>query len=56
MGWFGYPVYGENVGSTIENVEKLIAKIKTNKFDKEDLVALSEAIVELKTAIEENAD
>lgn len=56
MGYVFYPVYGQDLGSTIENVEKLIAKIKTNKFDKEDLVALSDAIVELKTAIEENAD
>ena len=56
MGYANYPVYGEDLGSAIETVEKLIAKIKTNKFDKKDLAALADAIVELKVAIEENAD
>lgn len=56
MGYPLYPVYGEDVGSAIETVEKLIAKIKTNKFDKKDLATLADAIVDLKVAIEENAD
>jgi hypothetical protein len=38
MGWHSFPVYGEDLSSSIETAERVIAKIKTNKFDKEDLV------------------
>ena len=51
MGWTGYPVYGEDLGSAIETAEAVIAKIKTNKFDKADLVELDKALVEIKAAI-----
>lgn len=54
MGRVGAPYYGEDVGSAIESAEKLIAKIKTNKFDKKDLIELSDVLVALKTAIEED--
>ena len=47
-----WPVYGEDLGSAIETAEAVIAKIKTNKFDKDDLVELDHAIAEIKTAIE----
>lgn len=37
MGIVGLPVYGTDLGSAIESAEKVIAKIKTNRFDKGDL-------------------
>lgn len=43
MGWMGWPVYGEDIGSAVEDVEKIIAKIKTNKFDNKDLIDLFNA-------------
>lgn len=43
MGWIGYPVYGEDIGSAVEDVEKIVAKIKTNKFDNKDLIDLFNA-------------
>lgn len=47
------PYYGDvDLGSAIETAEKVIAKIKTNKFDKTDLVDLDRAICEIKTAAE----
>ena len=43
MGKPGVPVYGnEDLGSAIESAEKIIAKIKTNKYSKEDLLELVE--------------
>lgn len=54
MGRPGIPYYGEDLGSAIENVEKIIAKIKTNKFDKQDLIELADAIVAVKSYIEED--
>ena len=43
MGWIGWPVYGEDIGSAVEDVEKIVAKIKTNKFDNKDLTDLFNA-------------
>ena len=43
MGWGGWPVYGEDVGSAIEDVETIITKIKKNTFDKKDLIELFDA-------------
>lgn len=51
MGKANAPWYGEDLGSAIETAEKVIAKIKTNKFDKGDLVELSKCFVEIITAI-----
>lgn len=51
MGRYGLPVYGEDLGSAIEDAEKLIAKIKTNKYDKTDLINLSKCFVEIITAV-----
>lgn len=56
MGWTGAPVYGEDLGSAIETAEKVIAKIKTNKYDKQDLVELEEALTEIKVAVEKHED
>ena len=53
MGRPNWPGYGEvDLGSAIETAEKVIAKIKSNKFDKDDLVALGEALAEIKEAVE----
>lgn len=43
MGHIGWPVYGEDIGSAVEDVEKIVAKIKTNKFDNKDLIDLFNA-------------
>lgn len=40
MGRFGAPLYGEDLGSAIEDCEKIIAKIKTNKYSSSDLAHL----------------
>lgn len=47
MGRVGFPFYGKDIGSAIETAEKILAKIKTNKFDKADLTALSDALAEI---------
>lgn len=52
MGYFGWPVYGENLGNVIETANNLIVKIRTNKFDKQDLVELAKVLEEIKTAAE----
>ena len=51
MGYMSFPVYGEDLGSAIETAEKVIAKIKTNKYDKKDLVELDKALAEIKAVI-----
>lgn len=56
MGAPGVPWYGEDLGSTIETVEVCIAKIKTNKFGKLDVVDLKCALEELVCAIEQYED
>ena len=51
------PLYGKDLGSAIENAEKIIAKIKTNRFDKDDLKALDKVIADIKEAVaDENED
>lgn len=55
MGIPGYPLYGNvDLGSAIEDVEKAIAKIKTNKFGKKDIVKLHKATTELLNAVLSN--
>lgn len=53
MGIDFYPLYGDlELGSAIEHAEQVIAKIKTNKFDKEEVVKeLEEVLVEVKNAL-----
>ena len=51
MGIVGAVWYGEDLGSAIETIEKVIAKIKTNKYDKQDLIELDKATDELKSVI-----
>ena len=44
MGIHNWPVYCEiDLGSAIETAKETIAKIETNKFDKQDLIALAKA-------------
>jgi hypothetical protein len=48
MGFVGLPLYGEvDLGSAIEKQEQTMEKIKTNKYDKHDLLDL----VKVNTAI-----
>lgn len=57
MGYAFAPVYGEDVGSAIEKAEQILAKIKTNKFDKQDLSDFARANTEIIFAlIQENDD
>lgn len=55
MGIHSMPWYGYDLGSAIESAEKVIAKIKTNRFDKSDLVkfktTLEKVVAELDKAI-----
>lgn len=47
--------YGNvDLGSAIETVEAVIAKIKTNKFDNDDVSELHKAVAELEKALTEN--
>lgn len=53
MGYNFYPVYGEiDLGSAIEGAEKSLGKIKTNKFDGEDLKNAKAKFQELISAID----
>lgn len=57
MGRAGLPLYGEtDLGSAIETAEKVIAQIKTNKYDKKDLIELADTLLAIKVAIEEYED
>lgn len=52
MGRNGYPVYGEvDLGSAIETNKKVVAKIESNKFDKQDLIALAKSTFDITVAI-----
>lgn len=52
MGYVSYPVYGElDLGSAIETAEKVIDKIKTNKFDKDDLKELDKVLTAIKEEV-----
>lgn len=48
--------YGEDIGSAIEKAEKILAKIKTNKFDKHDVIALAKANTDIIVALIEKDD
>lgn len=51
MGLAGAPFYGTDLGSAIQTAEKIIAKIKTNRFDKSDLKQLDKALTEIREAV-----
>jgi hypothetical protein len=54
MGIVGANWYGRDLGSAIEDLEKIIANIKTNKFDYKDVIKLYKANGEVLKAIIEN--
>lgn len=55
MGIPGAHWYGGDIGSAIEDIEKVVEKIKTNKFDKKDIYNLYSANLELiKALLDEN--
>lgn len=56
MGRINWPVYGEDLGSAIQDAEKIIAKIKTNKYSKKDLLALVDTNNAIIKFIIENED
>lgn len=56
MGAPSMPWYGEDLGSAIETAEKFIAKIKSNKFDREDLYELKEALAEIVKAVDNESE
>ena len=56
MGLVGLPLYGiVDLGSALETAEAVIAKIKTNKYGKDELVefknALNEVVAEIDKAL-----
>lgn len=54
MGFHNLPLYGDaDLGSAVESAEKAIAKIKSNKFDKKDVIALAEALEVVKNAVDD---
>lgn len=55
MGRPGVPFYGNvDAGSAIQDIKKIVAKIETNKFSKDDLIKLYNANGELIKAILSN--
>lgn len=55
MGRPGLEIYGDaDVGSAIQDIEKIVSKIKTNKFSNDDLVDLFNANNELLKAVLNN--
>ena len=55
MGLPGAWLYGNvDVGSAIETAEAVIAKIKTNKYDKDDVAELRKALAEIDEALNAN--
>ena len=52
MGRPGLSLYGNaDVGSAVEDIKNIVAKIDTNKFDKKDILKLHKANTELITAL-----
>jgi hypothetical protein len=50
-----FPLYGKtDIGSAVEDIEKLVEKIKSNKFGKKDVIKLYEANAELIKAVLED--
>ena len=56
MGLICAPLYGQDLGSAIEAAEKVMAKIKTNKYDKKDVILLQQALAAIDKFINENED
>lgn len=43
MGHISFPVYGEDIGSALQEVGKILNHIRTNKFDNQDIIDLFDA-------------
>lgn len=57
MGYDILPLYGElDLGSAIETAETVIGKIKTNKYDVEDLADLKKSLTAIVKACEKDED
>ncbi len=55
MGKPNFPIYGNaDAGSAVEDIEKVVAKIKTNEFSKKDLIKLAIASNELLVSVLNN--
>ena len=55
MGYPNIPLYGNaDTGSAIEDIEKVIAKIKSNKYSNKDILKLHNANSELIKALLNN--
>lgn len=55
MGFAGAWAYGNaDLGSAIETAEAVIAKIKTNKYDNDDIAELRKALAEIDKALTKN--
>lgn len=50
------PYYGEDLGSAIQDAEKILAKIKTNKYSKKDLLLLADTNNAIIKFVIENED
>lgn len=52
MGIDSWPVYGEvDLGSAIETNKKIVEKIESNKFDKQDLIVLARSTFDIVMSI-----
>ena len=55
MGKPNFPIYGNaDADSAVEDIEKVVAKIKTNEFSKKDLIKLAIASNELLVSVLNN--
>lgn len=52
----GLPLYGTDLGSAIEVSEKLLAKIKSGKYDKQTLIELAKANTDVISYAVQNED
>ena len=51
MGKVGAPWYCEDLGSAIEEADKILTAIKTNKYDEEDLLKFKKSLENICVAI-----
>lgn len=56
MGIMSLPLYGTDLGSAIEVSEKLLAKIKSGKYDKQTLIELAKANTDVISYAVQNED
>lgn len=56
MGIMSLPLYGTDLGSAIEASEKLLAKIKSGKYDKQTLIEFAKANTDVISYAVQNED